>query len=209
MFLFLASAWVSLRQVATIGNQQILFTLLIAPYYMYILHLTIYIFTINLTLHLTIHPTIPLKLYLTSYNTPYFTSYNTAWYKRFLKILNTSTQRYHNFHYNVYPINLIQIYFKIKCMLVCVHHPCLNINKWKFGRAALMSPLLKCLAWFQFNASAAAPQSLKRRLKHSNIQQHIFNIQIFSVAKYSNTIILKSSNIFIGPRYTWGPSLSN
>ena len=41
MFLFLASAWVSLRQVATIGNQQILFTLLIAPYY------TMYIYSIQ------------------------------------------------------------------------------------------------------------------------------------------------------------------
>ena len=40
---------------------------------------------------------------------------------------------------------------------------------------------LECLAWFQFNASAAAPQSLKQRLKYPNI-----NIPNYSLGRCSN-----------------------
>ena len=37
---------------------------------------------------------------------------------------------------------------------------------------------LECLAWFQFNASAAAPQSLKQRLKYSNRNIHIITYSL-------------------------------
>ena len=43
---------------------------------------------------------------------------------------------------------------------------------------------LECLAWFQFNASAAAPQSLKQRLKYSNINILYYNLFAGNILSY-------------------------
>ena len=49
---------------------------------------------------------------------------------------------------------------------------------------------LECLAWFQFNASAAAPQSLKQRLKYSNINILYYNLFAGNILSYHDMIIV-------------------
>ena len=43
---------------------------------------------------------------------------------------------------------------------------------------------LECLAWFQFNASAAAPQSLKQRLKYPNINIPYYSLFAVNILFY-------------------------